>query len=292
MSGCTASVGFADDFRREQIVAFANLHNPSKLLLGPWLHCRNDGFDLVTERLRFFDYWLKDVDNGIMKEPPIYYYTAGAPKGQEWHSAAKWPLPEEKPTNYYLQPGNRLGAAGPTQAGQDGFRVTYDVGSDLRAATPMIAPLWPLDGKGIAYTTPALTSEVDLTGHPIVHLWAASTAADGNFFAYLEDVAPTGEVTVVTDGRLKASLRALDTPPYRFLGLPYHRSFAQDAQPLPAGRPAELVFDMLPLSRVFAARARDSHHDRQRRYPRRRIGGSVEARARSLDLRDRRAPRT
>ncbi len=66
--------GFNDDFRREQIFAYINLHNPSKLLIGPWQHCRYEGFDLVTERLRFFDYWLKDIDNGIMKEPPVYYH--------------------------------------------------------------------------------------------------------------------------------------------------------------------------------------------------------------------------
>jgi hypothetical protein len=41
--------------------------------------------------------------------------------------------------------------------------------------------------------------------------------------------------------------------PDAFPGLPYHRSFAEDVQPPASGQPAELVFDMLPLSRVFAA---------------------------------------
>ncbi len=55
------------------------------------------------------------------------------------------------------------------------------------------------------------------------------------------------------EGRLRASLRALDTAPYKILGLPYHRSFAEDAQPLVPGQPAELVFDMLPVSRILPA---------------------------------------
>jgi uncharacterized protein len=251
--GVYAFGGFQDDFRKEQIIAFANLHNPSKLLIGPWKHCQNEGFDLVTERLRFFDYWLKDIDNGIMNEPPIYYYTAGAPQGQEWQSASKWPLPSEKPSVYYLHSGNRLDAAEPAGNAGDTLRVNYDVGKESRPGAFMFQPPGPLDAKGITYTSRPLPADLELTGHPIVHLWVTSTAADGNFFAYLEDVSPAGEVSVITDGRLKASLRSLNTPAYSYLGLPYHRSFAEDARPLSATAPQELVFDMLPLSRVFPA---------------------------------------
>lgn len=108
------------------------------------------------------------------------------------------------------------------------------------------------DGWGFTYTTPPLTTDTELTGHPIVHLWISTTAPDLNFFAYLEDVAPDGKVSVITDGRLKASMRALATPPYSNFGLPYQRMFEEDRQLLKPGEPVELVFDMLPLSQVFA----------------------------------------
>ena len=246
--------GFQDDFRREQIIAYSNLHNQSKLLIGPWKHCQNEGFDLVTERLRFFDYWLKDVANGIMKEPPIYYYTSGAPAGKEWHSATQWPLPAGKPTPYYLLAGNQLGTQRPSSINlSDTLRVNYDVEREPRPGSFLMQPPGPQDDKGITYTTPALAAEMELTGHPIVHLWLSSTATDGHFFAYLEDVAPGGPATIVAEGRLRASLRAVGTAPYRSLELPYHRSFAEDAKPLRQGQPNELVFDMLPLSRVFPA---------------------------------------
>jgi len=100
--------GWYDDFRREAFVASTSLHNPSKLLIGPWGHCQNDGLDLITERLRFFDYWLKGIDNGIMKEPKIYYHTVGAPEGTEWRFTSQWPLPDERTTKYYLQAGGAL----------------------------------------------------------------------------------------------------------------------------------------------------------------------------------------
>ena len=244
--------GFYDDFRREQLVAFANLHNPSKVLLGPWGHCQNQDFDLLAERLRFFDYWLKGIENGIMKEPPIYYYTANAPKGSEWRFAAKWPLAEEKPTRYYLQAASGLSPRAPDAKTlhKDAYTVDYSVSCPAPVG---LGQTCPLDAKGITYTTPALTGDLLLTGSPILHLWVSSTATDGNFFAYLEDVSPDNSVFVVTDGRLKASLRALGTPPYSYLGLPWHRSFQEDSRPLTPGQPAELVFDMLPLSRVFQA---------------------------------------
>jgi len=132
--------------------------------------------------------------------------------------------------------------------GKDEYTVTYDVDCPSPVG---LGQTCVLDDKGITYTSSVLPENLELTGHPILHLWVASTAADGNFFAYLEDVAPDGTVFIVTDGRLKGSLRALGTPPYNYLGLPWHRSFQQDAIPFTPGRPAELVFDCLPLSHVF-----------------------------------------
>ncbi len=183
-----------------------------------------------------------------MKEPPIYYYTVGAPKGTEWRFASQWPLPNEKSTKYYLQAGGVLNETTPVPTGKDEYTVNYSVSCPQQTG---LSQTCPLDDKGITYTTPVLKADMELTGHPILHLWVSSSAPEANFFAYLEDVAPDGKVQVVTDGRLKGSLRALNTPPYKFLGLPWHRSFQEDAQPFVPGQPTEVVFDCLPLSHVF-----------------------------------------
>ncbi|MCR5879814.1 CocE/NonD family hydrolase [Phenylobacterium sp. J367] len=84
-------------------------------------------------------------------------------------------------------------------------------------------------------------------------LWIASTASDNNLFVYLEDVAPDGTVTPVTDARLKASLRKVSKPRYANFGLPWHRSWAEDVQPLTAGEPVRMTFAFLPTSYVFKA---------------------------------------
>jgi len=89
---------------------------------------------------------------------------------------------------------------------------------------------------------------MEITGCPVAHIWMSSTATDGNIFVYLEDVNPDGDVEIITDGRLRASLRKSNPPSYDYLGLPWHRSHEEDAKPLIPGEPVELVFDLLAIS--------------------------------------------
>ena len=66
---------------------------------------------------------------------------------------------------------------------------------------------------------------------------------------------PAGEplpaLLMYTTGDLRASHRALSEVPYENLGFPYHRSHEQEVRPIPADEPVELVFDLLPTSRLF-----------------------------------------
>lgn len=220
-----------------------NVTAPSKLVFGPAGHCawtevkNSTGFDIVIEERRFFDYWLKGIQNGVMSEPKVYYYTYNAPRASAWRSASAWPLENEKRTPYYLGP-KTLGNDAP-EDGKDTVTVDY-------AATPTRGAL--------TYDTPVLTKDVTVTGHPLVELWVSSTAADGDFVATLQDVAPSGSVSSYNmHGRLRASLRKESEPPYNNLGLPYHPSNQADAQPLVPGQPTLLRFDLLPISIVFKA---------------------------------------
>jgi uncharacterized protein len=220
-----------------------NITASSKLVFGPGTHCawtdvkNTTGFDIVIEERRFFDYWLKGIQNGVMSEPKVYYYTYNASRGSEWRSATDWPLPNEKRTSYYLGP-KALDTDAPAD-GKDTVTVDY-------AATPIRGAL--------TYDTATLAKDVTVTGHPAVELWVSSTATDGDFVATLQDVAPNGSVSSYNmHGRLRASLRKEAEPPYDNLGLPYHPSNQADAQPLVPGEPTLLRFDLLPISIVFKA---------------------------------------
>lgn len=255
----TANFGEDERVKVGVFVKLRNLHLPVKLVFAPGNHCNwsseyrtnaLNSFNAPAEELRWFDYWLKGVRNGILDEPPIYYFTYNARKGQEWHFAWQWPLPNERGVNYYLAPGKSgdphhagLSLMPPSgRGGADRYTVDYEVTPANRNET------------GMTFTSEAMSSDTVMTGHPVVHLWVTSTATDGDVFAALADVAPDGKVTMLPgtdDGQIRISMRRLGTAPYDNLGLPYHRAFAADREPLALGQPAALVFDLAPISWVF-----------------------------------------
>jgi hypothetical protein len=110
----------------------------------------------------------------------------------------------------------------------------------------------PNDQKGLTYTTTRLADNVEVTGHPVAHLWVTTKAKDADFFVYLEEIDEFGGSQYITEGTLRASHRALSTPAYNNLSLPYHRSFTNDSIPL-GDEPVELIFDLHPTSNIFNA---------------------------------------
>jgi len=92
---------------------------------------------------------------------------------------------------------------------------------------------------------------VEVTGHPLVHLWLTTDAPDLDAFVYLEEVDGSGKSAYITEGNLRASHRKLSRAPYHNLGLPYHSHYQSDLESLPAGQPAELVFSLLSTSYRF-----------------------------------------
>lgn len=262
--------GWYDMWCRDAILWFKNLKNFQKLVIGPWSHSQRFGFDLATAHLHWYDYWLKGIDNGILESAPISYYTINAPKGEAWHSTWEWPLSEQNLTKYYFH-GLRLGTNNfandgllITQSpqnidGQDNYVVDYTTtsgrstrwmngyGSDFG-----YGDMAANDKKGLTYTTHPLIQDIQITGHPVIHLWITSTAHDANLFVYLEDVDHQGVSHYISEGNIKASHRAISTPSYNYIGLPYHRSFAADITKL-TDQPTQLLFDLHPISYLVKA---------------------------------------
>lgn len=95
--------GWFDGFTRDTLVWHRNYPNFSKVIMGPWLHDGTGHFDLAAEYLRWFDHWLKGIDNGITKEAPITYFTMNAPEGQQWRTSNVWPLKSQRVTQFYFE---------------------------------------------------------------------------------------------------------------------------------------------------------------------------------------------
>jgi len=279
--------GWFDMWPRDSLAWFANLPGPKKILLAPWSHSHDARkgwkdallrltgtdapFDYGAEILRWYDYWLKGVENGVMDEPPITYYTMGGPKDEAWRSASRWPLPEETPRRFFFRGGpsgsvasandGLLAAVAPPAKdaeARDDYAVDYTTSTGTttrwtngRGGDFGYPDMRTNDAKALTYTTRPLEAAVVITGHPVVHVWVASTADDADVFAYLEEVDGKGYSQYLTEGVLRASHRKLAAPPFEYFGLPYHRSFAEDVAPLAPGEPVELVFDLHPTSNVF-----------------------------------------
>lgn len=239
-----------------------------RLILGPWDHggdhhihplgkTSGTAFDHVGEVLRFLDHHLLETDTGIHDEPPVHYYTMGE---NRWKTADTWPPPGASPRTLFVSDDRSLATAPPADNGQDEYEVDFDAGlgndSQYHALAEGTKVGYPnrakADGKLLVYETAPLDADAEVTGHPLVTLFVSSTAADGAFFVYLEDVAPDGTVGLVTGGALRALHRKLsdEEPPYESPAV-YRTYLRKDGMPLVPGEIAELTFNLLPTSYRF-----------------------------------------
>ena len=197
---------------------------------------------LPRRDLRWYDYWLKGIDNGIMKEAPINYFTMGASEGREWRSAWDWPVPGTRSTKYYFG----AGSSGSVESLNDGKLSTRApssrTGEDVYTVENFTLPLvdrwssttmeslsvdWTaLDNVSLTYTTAALKADTRITGYPVAHLWVSCNVTNADFFVYLEEIDENGVSTNVSDGLLRASHRSVNEPPWDDMGLPWHRSYS------------------------------------------------------------------
>jgi putative CocE/NonD family hydrolase len=264
--------GWYDIVTKDVLVLYANLSVPKKLMVRPTDHSQGEekqyDLDNGVEALRWFDYWLKGIDNGIMDEPPVHYYMIGATKAVAWQTSEQWPPANLTGTRYYLSEGK----SGSVASANDGLLLTQNPSDKTAADAYMVdystttgkksrwvAVDWARDypdmrtndQKALTYTTPALENALDVAGHPIVHLWLTTAAPDLDVYVYLEEVDASGKSTYITEGTLRATHRAQSVAPYYNLGLPYQSHDENDLQAVPAGAPIELVFDLLPTAYHF-----------------------------------------
>jgi predicted acyl esterase len=183
------------------------------------------------EALAWFDHWLKGRDTGILDGPPIRYWLPGA---DEWRTSEVWPPPAEH-LELALNPDGSLDAAE-----TDGHR-------DYRCYPP---------GRGdaatddhLTWTTAPLDADLDVVGHGELRLTAAGTATDTAWILLLQDIAPDGTATDVTQGWLRAALREVDeaaSTPGRPV-LPQRRLV-----PVPPDDPVDYRIPLVANARRFA----------------------------------------
>jgi putative CocE/NonD family hydrolase len=274
---------------------FNRLTVPKKLMIGPWAHGprgTDDGLEgprarayveaLQVAGIRWFDYWLKGEDNGILDEPPVTYAVVRSRGEWEWRTSDRWPPAGRRSTQLFLGPPGAdsvasindgtlsfdRGVQETYDAGVDAYDVRYtpSTGTDNRwfagGSITSIADYGDLrekiDVHGVTYTSPVLDEDVRIVGQPIVTLHATADCDDLDFVAFLELVSPQGRSEYLTEGMLRASHRTLGVPPYPYDGLPFPDSSSAvvaATPPLSAGV-AELTFELYPVGAVVPAGSR------------------------------------
>ena len=210
--------GFRDIFPEGPFVLYNGIKVPKKLLMGPWKHglpnsaVPGPNIDYFNEMIKWFDYWLKGIDTGIMDEPPITIRVQGT--NSKWRCEKEWPIARRKETAFYLHPEGVLESKPCEGKGEsDSFNHNATVGTARGLEDPFSLPTGlPLDQRddealSLTYTTQPLPEDMEITGAPIFKLFASTSADLGVFVAKLNDVAPDGSSAAITYGCLNVAQR-------------------------------------------------------------------------------------
>ncbi len=250
------------------LARFATFKAPNLTIIGPWNHGAITSANVFAAEpgppvpsiqeqwqqvFSFFEPYLKNGTAApIMRV--VRYFTMGR---DEWHTTDVWPPRGITYKPWYCSNHEQLDVQPQTELGsEDRYAIDFEAasGKTTRWSTSMggtpvdYGDRTTADALLLCYTSSPLKSPLEITGHPVVTLYVSSTHTDGAFIVYLESVAPSGRVTYLTEGMLRAIHRKIsDAPPYENFG-PYHSFLRQHAMPLVPGEVAELSFKLFPTS--------------------------------------------
>ena len=209
-----------------------------QLIDGPFNHLTGSTASVDQLQLEWFDTWLKGVNTGMDRTPtPLHYYDLGT--GQ-WTEHGQYPFPGATPTRFYLNNArssssslsllnHTLTTTKPTKAASDLLLWTllsnpcgrptdqWSAGA-LSTVSGYVLPNAPcinndlLGSLGIdraTYTTAPLKTAKTIAGPITASIYATSTTSETEFVAQVEDVAPDGTSTPLSEGALIGSQRAL-----------------------------------------------------------------------------------
>jgi putative CocE/NonD family hydrolase len=210
--------------------------------------------DLLRVQLKWFDYWLKGIDNGVASEPPVKIFVMGE---NYWRYENEWPLSRTKYASYYLRSGGRantlngdgsLALEAPT-SGAPTDTFTYDPADPVptlggnNCCRSDVVPMGAFDQRAaerrddvLVFTSPELTEPLEVTGPIVMKLFASTTAKDTDWTAKLVDVHPNGFAQNIQDGIIRAR---------------YRESVGQAAKAIEAGKVYEYTIDLWSTSNTF-----------------------------------------
>jgi uncharacterized protein len=232
-----------------------------KLVIGPWIHtaemlnlvgqldfgqlASGSVIDVAGIHLRWFDHWLKGIDNGVQNDSPVFIFVMG---DNQWRSENEWPLARTQFTEYYFHSSGRansrmgdglLNVLPPADELNDNF--LYDprnpVPSNEMGMGAYDQQEVETRSDVLVYTSAPLETDLEVTGPLKMVLYASTSVADTDFFGKLVDVWPNGRAFNIAEGIIRAR---------------YRRSLIE-AEPVEPEKIYEYSIDLGGVSNVFKA---------------------------------------
>jgi predicted acyl esterase len=186
----------------------------------------------MEEVFRWFDYWLKGINTGVLDEPPIKIYVMGI---NQYRYLNEWPLPGIKWTKCYLRRWEGLLFA----------PELYHPEPDCFLQQPLHLSI---KRDYVQYLSPPVPEDIEVIGPCALNFYAAIDQDDTNWIVTLYDVAPHGAETKLGKGYLKATHRAVDQSKSA-PGEPYHPHTGPD--PIVPGQIYEYNIGLSVVTHVF-----------------------------------------
>ncbi len=206
-----------------------------KIILGPWPHQLNGfrdcldlefgnnaiDYDYDTRIIRWFDKYLKGIENGIDNMPRATYYLVGENK---WMESEDWPPKESVLTSLYF------GGEGKANSMYGDGVLFKEPKAETVVNSYLYDPENPIHGHGehvdpyicnedlmrqdiLVFSTETLKEDVAVAGNVSAKFFASSSAVDTDFFVRLTDVDEKGVTRYVSDNIIRAEFRkGIDKP--------------------------------------------------------------------------------
>ncbi len=217
--------GWADPYSNAIPRMLSGLTCPRKALIGPWAHeypqraLPGPQIGFAQECLRWWDYWLKETDTGIMDEPMLRAWmpdsiapsTHYEERPGRWVAEEKWPPKNDESQTWYL---NRNGLNQNAETDKPMlFPTSQTVGLNAGVWFPMgAAGEFPgdqrsADSGSLCFTSEAFYDGMEILGNPEATVMLSADQTEALLAARLCDIAPDGSSLLVSWGLLNLTHR-------------------------------------------------------------------------------------
>ncbi len=232
-----------------------HLRAPTKAIIGPWPHAwpqdaspgpRIDG---LLEALRWWDYWLKGRETGVLTEPRLafyvqHYYRPGVATEHipgEWCVDDAWPDDDIEQVSWYPQADGGLAPDHVGDAKKLSLTYVATVGTSNRyrvqhSPAELVTDQRADDAHSLSFTSAPLKEPLEILGSPHAVLFAEATAPVANWIVRVSDIAPDGSSQLVSKGVINGA----------------HRNSHAVPEPLVPGTVYQLSIELKVTSWVFA----------------------------------------